>query len=66
MTGERQATRIRSLYLKTILRQDMAFFDKEMTTGQVISSISTDTTLIQGATGEKVTAQTKLFLVHCF
>ncbi|EAY98909.1 hypothetical protein OsI_20864 [Oryza sativa Indica Group] len=54
VTGERQATRIRSLYLKTILRQDMAFFDKEMTTGQVISSISTDTTLIQGATGEKV------------
>uniref|UniRef100_A0A0E0PQT0 MDR-like ABC transporter n=1 Tax=Oryza rufipogon TaxID=4529 RepID=A0A0E0PQT0_ORYRU len=54
VTGERQATRIRSLYLKTILRQDMAFFDKEMTTGQVISSISTDTTLIQGAIGEKV------------
>uniref|UniRef100_A0A0E0L5B3 MDR-like ABC transporter n=1 Tax=Oryza punctata TaxID=4537 RepID=A0A0E0L5B3_ORYPU len=54
VTGERQATRIRSLYLKTILRQDMAFFDKEMTTGQVISSISADTTLIQGAIGEKV------------
>uniref|UniRef100_A0A0D9WJC3 MDR-like ABC transporter n=1 Tax=Leersia perrieri TaxID=77586 RepID=A0A0D9WJC3_9ORYZ len=54
VTGERQATRIRSLYLKTILRQDMAFFDKEMTTGQVVSSISADTTLIQGAIGEKV------------
>ncbi|KAF0926539.1 hypothetical protein E2562_026027 [Oryza meyeriana var. granulata] len=54
ITGERQATRIRSLYLKTILRQDMTFFDKEMTTGQVVSSISADTTLIQGAIGEKV------------
>uniref|UniRef100_J3M9E1 Uncharacterized protein n=1 Tax=Oryza brachyantha TaxID=4533 RepID=J3M9E1_ORYBR len=53
ITGERQATRIRSLYLKTILRQDMTFFDKEMTTGQVVSSISADTTLIQGAIGEK-------------
>ncbi|KAL6610597.1 hypothetical protein ACP70R_040566 [Stipagrostis hirtigluma subsp. patula] len=54
VTGERQATRIRSLYLKSILRQDMTFFDLEMTTGQVVSSISADTTLIQGAIGEKV------------
>ncbi|CAL4909399.1 unnamed protein product [Urochloa decumbens] len=54
MTGERQATRIRSMYLKSILRQDMTFFDVEMTTGQVVSSISADTTLIQGAIGEKV------------
>ncbi|KAJ1263912.1 hypothetical protein BS78_09G222500 [Paspalum vaginatum] len=53
-TGERQATRIRSLYLKSVLRQDMAFFDVEMTIGQVVSSISADTTLIQGAIGEKV------------
>jgi ATP-binding cassette subfamily B (MDR/TAP) protein 1 len=54
MTGERQATRIRSLYLKSVLRQDMTFFDVETTTGQVVSSISADTTLIQGAIGEKV------------
>lgn len=54
MTGERQATRIRSLYLKSVLRQDMPFFDVEMTTGQVVSSISADMTLIQGAIGEKV------------
>ncbi|OEL38177.1 ABC transporter B family member 11 [Dichanthelium oligosanthes] len=54
MTGERQATRIRSLYLKSVLKQDMAFFDVETTTGQVVSSISADMTLIQGAIGEKV------------
>lgn len=54
MTGERQATRLRSLYLKSVLRQDMTFFDVEMTTGQIVSSISADTTLIQGAIGEKV------------
>jgi len=56
MTGERQATRIRSLYLKSVLKQDMTFFDVETTTGQVVSSISSDTTLIQDAIGEKVSA----------
>ncbi|KAF8696114.1 hypothetical protein HU200_037004 [Digitaria exilis] len=54
MTGERQATRIRSLYLKSVLRQDIAFFDVEMTTGQVVSRMSGDTVLIQDAIGEKV------------
>lgn len=54
VTGERQATRIRGLYLKTILRQDVAFFDTETTTGEVIGRMSGDTILIQDALGEKV------------
>lgn len=54
VSGERQATRIRGLYLKTILRQDIAFFDTETTTGEVIGRMSGDTILIQDATGEKV------------
>ncbi|KAI4343056.1 hypothetical protein MLD38_027602 [Melastoma candidum] len=54
VTGERQATRIRGLYLKTILRQDIAFFDTETTTGEVIGRMSGDTVLIQDAMGEKV------------
>ena len=54
VTGERQATRIRSLYLKTILRQDIAFFDSETSTGEVIGRMSGDTILIQDAIGEKV------------
>ncbi|KAJ9696843.1 hypothetical protein PVL29_008847 [Vitis rotundifolia] len=54
VTGERQAARIRSLYLKTILRQDVAFFDKETNTGEVIGRMSGDTVLIQDAMGEKV------------
>ncbi|KAJ9690880.1 hypothetical protein PVL29_013169 [Vitis rotundifolia] len=54
ITGERQATRIRGLYLKTILRQDIAFFDTETTTGEVIGRMSGDTILIQDAMGEKV------------
>ncbi|KAG5004084.1 hypothetical protein JHK86_028223 [Glycine max] len=54
VTGERQAARIRGLYLKTILRQDVAFFDKETNTGEVIGRMSGDTVLIQDAMGEKV------------
>ncbi|KAL5839191.1 hypothetical protein ACOSQ3_011895 [Xanthoceras sorbifolium] len=53
-TGERQAARIRGLYLKTIMRQDIAFFDTETTTGEVIGRMSGDTILIQEAMGEKV------------
>ncbi|KAF6998259.1 hypothetical protein CFC21_014393 [Triticum aestivum] len=54
LTGERQATRIRSLYLKSVLRQDISFFDLEMTTGQIVSRMSGDTVLVQDAIGEKV------------
>ncbi|PSS28982.1 ABC transporter B family member 9 like [Actinidia chinensis var. chinensis] len=54
VTGERQAARIRGLYLKTILGQDIAFFDTETTTGEVIGRMSGDTILIQDAMGEKV------------
>ena len=54
MAGERQSARIRSLYLDAVLRQDIAFFDTELTTGQAVSRMSSDTLVIQGALGEKV------------
>lgn len=54
ITGERQAARIRGLYLRTILRQDVAFFDNETNTGEVVGRMSGDTVLIQEAMGEKV------------
>lgn len=55
VTGERQAARIRALYLKTILRQDIAFFDMETNGGgEVVGRMSGDTVLIQNAMGEKV------------
>ncbi|CAL4957077.1 unnamed protein product [Urochloa decumbens] len=54
ITGERQAARIRNLYLKTILRQEIAFFDKYTSTGEVVGRMSGDTVLIQDAMGEKV------------
>ncbi|KAH0838898.1 LOW QUALITY PROTEIN: hypothetical protein HID58_090577 [Brassica napus] len=49
ITGERQAARIRSLYLKTILRQDIVFFDVETNTGEVVGRMSGDTVLILDA-----------------
>ncbi|RCV15411.1 hypothetical protein SETIT_3G054200v2 [Setaria italica] len=48
ITGERQAARIRSLYLRTILRQE------HTNTGEVVGRMSGDTVLIQDAMGEKV------------
>lgn len=54
VSGERQAARIRGLYLKALLRQDIAFFDTETTTGEVTGRMSGDTILIQEAMGEKV------------
>lgn len=58
-TGERQSSRIRNLYLKTILRQEIAFFDMETNTGEVVERMSGDTVFIQDAMGEKV----ELFIV---
>ncbi|CAH2057688.1 unnamed protein product [Thlaspi arvense] len=54
ISGERQAGRIRSMYLRTILRQDIAFFDVDTNTGEVVGRMSGDTVLIQDAMGEKV------------
>ncbi|RLN23690.1 hypothetical protein C2845_PM07G19770 [Panicum miliaceum] len=54
VAGERQSTRLRSLYLEAVLRQDIAFFDVEMTTAEAASRMSADTVLIQDALGEKV------------
>lgn len=66
VTGERQATNIRRLYLKTILRQDIAFFDTETSTGEVIGRMSGDTILIQDAMGEKVGYHSRLLVMIRF
>lgn len=64
ITGERQAARIRGLYLEAVLRQEIAFFDKEMTTEQVVERMSGDTILIQDAIGEKVELRLKGYLKY--
>ncbi|KAH9619686.1 hypothetical protein KSS87_015755 [Heliosperma pusillum] len=53
VTGERQASRMRNLYLKSILRQDVAFFDKEVNSEEVVGRMSGDIFLIQDAMGDK-------------
>lgn len=52
--GERQAERIRYLYFQALLRQDLSFYDQEVTTGAVVEGITADTFHIKQATGEKV------------
>ncbi|PHU03633.1 ABC transporter B family member 4 [Capsicum chinense] len=51
---QRQAARLRVLYLKSVLRQDVTFFDKEVNTGEVIGKMSGDIFIIQDAMGDKV------------
>ncbi|KAL0907280.1 hypothetical protein M5K25_021680 [Dendrobium thyrsiflorum] len=54
VTGERQTARIRSIYFKAILKQEIAFFDLEINTGEVMERMSGDIILIQEAMGEQV------------
>ncbi|KAL5700418.1 ABC-type xenobiotic transporter [Ranunculus cassubicifolius] len=54
ITGERQSERIRNMYLKAVLRQDITFFDRETNMGEVVGKMSGDIVLIQDAMGEKV------------
>ncbi|GJJ15592.1 hypothetical protein Clacol_009870 [Clathrus columnatus] len=51
--GEVLAKRVRETYLRSVLRQDIAFFDK-VGAGEIATRIQTDTHLIQQGTSEKV------------
>ncbi|KAK2977418.1 hypothetical protein RJ640_004201 [Escallonia rubra] len=57
-TAERQTSRMRLAYLKSVLKQDVGFFDTQeadsSTTYQVVSTISSDSSAIQVAIGEKI------------
>lgn len=52
-TGEASTHRIRKNYLKSVLRQDIEYFDS-VGAGEVASRIATDTLLINDAIGEKL------------
>lgn len=56
-SGERQAAKMRMAYLRSMLNQDISLFDTEPSTGQVISSITTDIIFVQEALSEKVHMQ---------
>ncbi|KAL5080150.1 hypothetical protein RYX36_008571 [Vicia faba] len=54
-TGERQSARMRSRYLRAVLRQEVAYFDVHVTsTSEVITSVSNDSLVIQDVLSEKV------------
>ncbi|KAL0311053.1 UNVERIFIED_CONTAM: ABC transporter B family member 15 [Sesamum angustifolium] len=57
-TAERQTSRMRLEYLKSVLRQEVGFFDSQAvdssTTYQVVSTISSDSNTIQVTIGEKI------------
>jgi ABC-type multidrug transport system fused ATPase/permease subunit len=53
-TGDRQSARIRTMYVKALITQDVGFFDTDISTGEVVMGISSDTSLIQDAIGVKV------------
>ncbi|KAK4349817.1 hypothetical protein RND71_029130 [Anisodus tanguticus] len=53
LVGERLAHRIRTKYLRAVLRQDIGFFDTELKTGEIMHGISSDVAQIQEVMGEK-------------
>ncbi|KAL0642624.1 hypothetical protein Bca4012_040914 [Brassica carinata] len=54
-TGERQAAKMREIYLKAVLRQDVGYFDLHVTsTSDVITSVSSDSLVIQDVLSEKL------------
>lgn len=52
--GERAAQRIRTEYLRAVLRQDITFFDTDINTGDIMHGIASDVAQIQEVMGEKV------------
>ncbi|XP_045795089.1 ABC transporter B family member 15-like isoform X1 [Trifolium pratense] len=54
-TSGRQASRMRCKYLKAVLRQEVSYFDLQVTsTSEIITSVSNDTLIIQDVLSEKV------------
>eukprot|EP00250_Pteridium_aquilinum_P022328 c25352_g1_i3 orf=1-3525(-) len=60
-TGERQSARIRLMYMKAVIMQEVGLFDTDTTTAQIVAGISSDTELIQDAIGSKTGN-----LIYCF
>jgi ABC-type multidrug transport system fused ATPase/permease subunit len=52
-TGERVAQRLRERYLRSLLRQDVSFFD-DLPAGEAASRLTSDISIIQQGTSEKV------------
>ncbi|KAL2635589.1 hypothetical protein R1flu_007068 [Riccia fluitans] len=53
-SGERQSAKLRTKYLEALLKQDVAFFDTDTSTGDFVNSIASDPLLVQDAISEKM------------
>ncbi|CBI35827.3 unnamed protein product, partial [Vitis vinifera] len=62
IVGERSSQRIRTKYLRAVLRQDIGFFDTQISTGNIMHGISSDVAQIQEVMGEKMAH----FIHHVF
>ncbi|KAL8043491.1 hypothetical protein ABFX02_09G123600 [Erythranthe guttata] len=62
MVGERSAHRIRTEYLRGVLRQDIGFFDTEISTSDIMHGISSDVAQIQEMMADKMAH----FIHHIF
>ncbi|XP_076890413.1 ABC transporter B family member 19-like [Bidens hawaiensis] len=62
LVGERSAHRIRTKYLRAILRQDVSFFDTDISTSDIMHGISSDVAQIQEVMGDKMAH----FIYHIF
>ncbi|CAN0877377.1 ABC transporter B family member 19 [Linum grandiflorum] len=54
LVGDRSAHRIRTKYLRAILRQNIGFFDTQISTGDIMHGIASDVAQIQEVMGEKM------------
>jgi len=52
-TGNRQASRLRMLYLQAALRQDVGFFDTNANAGSLLQGLNADSADVQAAISEK-------------
>ncbi|KAH9271543.1 hypothetical protein BASA83_006149 [Batrachochytrium salamandrivorans] len=64
LAGENQAKRIRELYFKAILRQEVAWFD-ETSTGELTTRMNADTSLIQEGLSDKVGLMISIHILLC-
>ncbi|KAI3802780.1 hypothetical protein L1987_30923 [Smallanthus sonchifolius] len=62
LVGERSAHRIRTKYLRAVLRQDVSFFDTDISTSDIMHGISSDVAQIQEVMGDKMPH----FIYHIF
>eukprot|EP00889_Picochlorum_renovo_P000110 jgi/Picre1/27140/NNA_000109.t1 len=64
VTSVRQTNRIRSIYLRKVLHQDIEYFDTEGTSGFLLQGLNEDCNAIQKGIGEKV-AMFLFFMATC-